>query len=297
MIGNPLLSSMLSTIAGLMLMLLPAAAQATSLPTEFERGVIAYQTGHYRQALEAFSQTLKQDAEHSAAYSNRCLTYMQLEVYPQAIVDCSHALRLNPDSHEPYLNRGLAFYRLEALEPALDDLDRAVQQQPDDYRAYYNRGLVQAASGHPYRAIADYTLSIHYTPTLPKKGMAAIYDDRAEAYLAVEDMDAAIADLTQALDFDSTDARAYFNRASAHFRRGDLMDSRNDYDHALILNPHHPPTHFNRGLVNQQLGYFRDAMVDFQQAAAYFHDQGQEAASRQALEKLTRLQSARTVIA
>ena len=80
MIGNPLLSGMLSAIAGLMLMLLPAAAQATSLSTEFEQGVIAYQTGDYRQALEAFSQTLAQDAEHSAAYSNRCLTYMQLEV-------------------------------------------------------------------------------------------------------------------------------------------------------------------------------------------------------------------------
>ncbi len=184
-----------------------SAAKNKETPTSFDvefsafdLGIQAYQREQYIKAKNAFDLFLKNHSENAAAYSNRCLSYIQLEDYVAAIADCTQALQFNPNNLEAYLNRGLAHYRLADYGNAIANYDQLLWQQPKDYRAYYNRGLAQFALENYEAAIADYTQSLINCPQPLQDCLAAVYRDRGIAYGVSHRPDLAIADLQQAMD-------------------------------------------------------------------------------------------------
>src|SRR5262249_39030085 len=98
--------------------------------------------------------------------------------------------------------------------------------------AYYERGNVQLDQGDNQAAIADYTKALTLDST-----NARAFNNRALAYAALGKADQALADYAAAIRIDPTYTRAYQNRLHLLEQRGDLKAMAADYERLAQLDP------------------------------------------------------------
>ena len=251
-------------------------------------GNAAFQTGDYELAAQQFTDSLAIQPT-SAAYSNRCLTKIHLEDYATAIADCTQAIQINDKEPESYLNRGLAYHRTGQPAEAIADYNRLLQLKPHDFRAYYNRGLAQAEQQAYREAIVDYGEAIRQVTPLDHPTLAEIYNDRGLAELWLERWPQAIASFTQAIQFNGSDLRAYYNRGCTYHQQGQLAAALKDFTQVLQMAPHHAQAYLSRGLIQQQMGKPEAALADLQVAAQFFNRQGAKVAYLQTMQLIQKL--------
>lgn len=95
------------------------------------------------------------------------------------------------------------------------------------------------------------------------KNLAAAFYYRANAHQAKKDFDKAIADYTQAISIDPTDADYLNGRAEAYEAKKDLSRAMADYDKAIQINPKSVYAYNNRGASFQRKGDFARASADY----------------------------------
>ncbi|MBD2358841.1 tetratricopeptide repeat protein [Tolypothrix sp. FACHB-123] len=268
----------------------PISHAPTTASDFFQLGVNEIQQGNYQQAIADLNQAIKLESDFDQAYSDRCLAYLQLQEYHQAIADCTVAINLSPTNAQGYLNRGLANYRQQDYPAAIADYEQAIALQPDEFRTYYNLALAYAASGNYSQAIADYNLALSQIPASANIILADIYNDRGLAQLELQDMEAAMADFTMAIQLDANDYRAYFNRGCACGRKGDNFGALRDFSKVIRLNPNNGMAYVNRGVARYQLGYYQGAIADLQTASDFFGNRGEKRAYEKALTLLKTMQ-------
>ena len=115
-------------------------------------------------------------------------------------------------------------------------------------------------------------------------------NDRAVVYLLLDKQTEAIVDFGQAIEFNKTDSRAYFNRACAYSHQGNYTAALKDFDQVLALAPDHAQTYFNRGLLYHAMGRRESAIEDLEKAAQSFYAQGEIVNYRQTLSLLEKIQ-------
>ena len=256
----------------------------------FELGVDALQSDKYERALADFSKAIELDATRAAAYSNRCLVYIQLGNYEKASEDCTIALKFNPNNAEASLNRGMAYFRLGNYPAAISEYNRAIEQQPDDLRAYYNRGLVRFEIRDFQGALNDYNQAISKSDGGSDSRLVEVYNDRGLAELMLGSVEDAIADFSLAIHLDASNHRAFYNRACACHRMGNLLAAIRDFTAALQLDPNHAQAYVNRGIIRHELGLQQAALSDLKTASKHFHEQGNRVAYQQTVALIERLQ-------
>jgi tetratricopeptide (TPR) repeat protein len=262
----------------------------------FHAGIAAFQQEKYSEAIEQFNQAILQDPNFAPAYSDRCLTYLNLENYLAALIDCTQALKLNPNHIETYLNRGLAHYKSGELAEAIADYSQVLQLKPHDYRAYYNRGLAEADLAAYREAIVDYGQAIRQTSPLDRLTLAEIYSDRGLAQLLLTHHEGAvlgnaIADFTEAIQFNKASIRSYYNRGCAYHQKGNRIAALEDFNQVLARDPSYTQAYVSRGLLRQEMGEMGGAIADLRQAATSFNQQGAKGEYQQVLRLIEKMRS------
>ncbi|MEO0986217.1 MAG: tetratricopeptide repeat protein [Cyanobacteria bacterium J06639_14] len=252
-------------------------------------GLEAFQDRDYKSAVQHFSQAIQQEDSPDAAYSNRCIAYLLMELPQLAIEDCTAALQLDPSRFHVQFYRGLVRYRLAQYEQASIDFTRYLQQSPQDARAYYNRGLAVFAQGQVEQALGDYQQAMTYASMLTPLEISNLYNDLGVAYLANTQFDAAIAALDQAIVWDDSDPRAYFNRGCACQRQGNYAAALRDFEQVLALEPNYAEAYLNRSWVKHEMGHHREAIADLEAALDHFQRQGDDQGVQRAKIRLQQL--------
>ena len=103
------------------------------------------------------------------------------------------------------------------------------------------------SSGVPDRAIAGCTAVLGRGDQESAEDRAIALYDRGSAYLAMEQYDRAIADLSEAVRLDPTHAEAFNNRGIAHIRKGEYDQAIADLNEAIRLKPGYAKAFLNRG--------------------------------------------------
>lgn len=268
----------------------PISHSQTTARGFFELGVDEIQQGDYQQAIANLNQAIQLQSDFHQAYSDRCLAYLYLQQYHQAISDCTVAINISPTNAQAYLNRGLANYRQQDYAAAIVDYQQAIALNPDEFRGYYNLALAYAAISNYSQAIADYNLALNQIPASANLLLADIYNDRGLAQLELQDIEAAMADFSMAIQLDANDYRAYFNRGCACGRKGDNFGALRDFSKVIRLNPNNGMAYVNRGVARYQLGYYQGAIADLQTASNFFGNQGEKRAYKKALTLLKTMQ-------
>jgi tetratricopeptide (TPR) repeat protein len=110
-------------------------------------------------------------------------------------------------------------------------------------------------------AIADYSEVLRREAT---NAHAWLY--RGAAFARRGEWDKAIADFTAALHLEPENALAYYNRALAYSQKGSIDPALADFKETLRLEPNNVLAHFDRGLLYSRTGAHNLAVADFSQA-------------------------------
>jgi tetratricopeptide (TPR) repeat protein len=233
-----------------------------------------------------------------AAYSNRGDTYRLLGKFNSAVADYTAAIRLLPD-YGNYLGRGSSYAGIPNFPRALADLTHAIKLQ-STVTSYEERGKVHAAKKDTQKALKDFTSAIRLGPRANSYTLRAEVLDsvgrRSEAlddlnnairlepknptwhrnrgihYFRQRDWDAALADLSKAIELASNDydrGSSYLERGTVYRLKGDFDRAISDYNWVIERLPQldipnlKAKVYYNRGLAFEEKGEPTQAIADY----------------------------------
>jgi tetratricopeptide (TPR) repeat protein len=188
------------------------------------RGKLPEAMIHYRKAISAGPHDASMHNNIGAALAGCGRLDDAMALYQKA-------LEIRPDSGEVYNNRGAALLARGRLDEAMRDFQKAVALKPDCADAQSNLGLLFANRGQLEDAIA------HYRQALAIQPDHATARANLEAALQMRQVDAAIAQLQQAVHGRPADVRLRNELGMALVNRGRWTEALAQYRRALELQP------------------------------------------------------------
>ena len=172
----------------------------------FEKGYASFMSRNYKDAIGAYSKSIKLKPKDVDAYIMRGRAYIGLRNFNQAIKEFNKAIELNPQDAFAYDNRGDAYYKLDNYRQAVKDYDKAEEQNPYTL-VNYRRGLAHSKLGNYKQAIEDFNTEIGLDPK-----NAAAYYNRGLAYDKLGSHNNAISDMKTGARLGHKAAQDYLNK-------------------------------------------------------------------------------------
>lgn len=113
----------------------------------YSRGCAYDQSNNYREAVEAYRQSLKINPDFVDAYINLGIDYYRLGKYDDAIDVFKQAIQIKPDVVSVYTKLGAAYMLKGEYSSAIDVLKKAVDIEARNASAHFNLGIAYFLSG------------------------------------------------------------------------------------------------------------------------------------------------------
>lgn len=157
----------------------------------------------------------------------RARAELNAQDYESALLDFSLFLALNPDYSQAWFGQSLSYLSTEQPERALESMNRALDTAQDNagYRAALlsARAQIYMALENQDAALADLSAAIDVNPSAQSRA------DRARLYVQQGEYEAALVDLNAALALSPDDASLLVFRAFVQNQRGDQAAAGLDY--------------------------------------------------------------------
>ncbi len=112
---------------------------------------------------------------------------------------------LEPENAEDYLMRGIARFQRDEIEYSIEDYSKAINLDPNNHKALKCRAFSLKHLGRLKEAIDDLETAINIMPR------GEYYDDLAEIYIVVNDMETALKCHKKAVELSPDEARLWYN--------------------------------------------------------------------------------------
>lgn len=143
--------------------------------------------------------------------------------YREAVQQFNKAIAINPDIYYYHYNRGMAHKNLKEYLNAITDFSECVRLN-NNGNAYMHRGACYAAIGKKQEAKADFATATDLSPKLANQ--AFMYE--AMLNFKDEEWQECVYNLDNFLVLNARDAQAYFYRAKAKLKMGDVEGALTD---------------------------------------------------------------------
>ncbi len=134
----------------------------------------------------------------------------KIEPSREALIEYTNAIRLDANLRVAYERRASAYLLLKQYREAIIDYDKVLRLDPENIVAYSDRGLAKLELGEIYSAISDFSDSIRKQKP-DSESLELAYENRADAYLKVDNYRSAIDDLNKAIERDLAKASIILN--------------------------------------------------------------------------------------
>jgi tetratricopeptide (TPR) repeat protein len=222
-------------------------------------GMIAYQMGDRRTAIELLRKAVALRDDWPEAYSNLGNLLQENGQSDEAIASCRRAISLRPDYAEACNNLGLALEAKGQIDDAIAALRHAIALKPDIPEAYNNLGNAQRGKGELDAAIASFRRAIALRP-----GFAAAYNNLGTALMDkarfAEAADAFRAALAARGDY----ANAHSNLGTALKEAGDIDGAIAAFGNAIQLHSDFAEAHANLGMALLAKGDFEKGWREYE---------------------------------
>jgi tetratricopeptide (TPR) repeat protein len=223
--------------------------------------------GRLDEALADYAVVIREDPNHAEHYLERGNILRRLGRTDEAQADYERALLLSPPFPEIYYNRGDLRAALGDMEGAIGDFSYVVELEPEFVDAYVNRAGLYLEIGETEAAYDDATRGLVLDPN-----NAYFHDVVAHVHAARGEEAEARAAFERALKADATLISALSGRATLAYEAGDLDAAIADLGEAIELKPGDPALLYNRAFALQGAGRWDDALADLEVAAALAPD-------------------------
>ncbi|MBT8484498.1 MAG: tetratricopeptide repeat protein [Phycisphaerales bacterium] len=211
------------------------AKRPTSTPT-IQQAIQLHQAGQLKKAERVYRQTLKQSPGDPRVLQLLGMLMRERGEPLKAIDLFRKALRKAPENADLRADLGLALGAVGRLDEAAETLELAARVAPDRGVIHYHIGRLQLARSNPEPAFAALTRAVELEPdnleyreflvqVILSRGIQPVDTSAAEELVAA----------------DPASARYRTHLATAHRLNGDLDAAEASYQHALRLEPGHPP--------------------------------------------------------
>lgn len=205
-----------------------------------------------------------------------------------------HVLKHNPTLDVGYLNRGMAYAQAGKYKQALKDLDQAIALNRTNVEAFNNRANVHGLLGDHRMAVEDHTqaivLEIEKCARIhcPKDNtstkqdgkifhkvsrynaqLAKLLTNRARAHFALNDDQAALADLNEACRMNPYLFDIYLNRGRVYKKLSQWEGAADDLTRAIELAPRSTAAHMERFSLFFQRRDFHRALASLDRILSY----------------------------
>ena len=195
----------------------------------FEAGQQLMTVARYNQAILTFDRAIALESDFAEAWVMRGRAHMALYETGAAINDFSRAIRLRPRDPGALLERGQAYLSQKDWRAAMADGTAAAAINPNLAAAYNLRGTAVRETGDPQKALEDFNRAVQLEPN------ADNYYQRGATYQLLGQNALAIADFTQTIAFQPSLAQGYYARALAERAAGDEGSAEKDHERGRIL--------------------------------------------------------------
>jgi tetratricopeptide (TPR) repeat protein len=186
-----------------------ASRIAPDLPVVlWAQGTLLRAKAQYAQAIEKYTQALKQQPNNFYLYEERGFAHQALNQGDQALSDYAAALRLTPARPEIYGMRAAILIGRGEGEAALSDADKYLAAAPGDQHAHVTRAHALAILGRNAEAVQEVD---HAIAAMPKE--ASFYMARAEVR-PDKDTEKKLADIGKTIALSPRSLDAYLMRAN-----------------------------------------------------------------------------------
>lgn len=103
-------------------------------------GVASTHLKQYTQAVHAYREAIRNQAEYDEAWHKLGVAYASLKEYDHAILAYRDALRIQPENDEAWYDLGNTHYELKQYAHAIHAYREALRIQPENAGAWYNLG-------------------------------------------------------------------------------------------------------------------------------------------------------------
>ena len=262
-----------------------------------DRAQIYFELKQYSKAEADYRQALKIDESLVLPYAGLGRNYLNQKNYTEAEKVLNQLIKLAPDYTDGYKFRARVFYEQKKFDEAIEDIFYCFQLDETDkgvralfityseknYALSFSKVNAQISS-HPekeiwyfiraqlfegkynYRAaISNYTKLMELTDNSYKSNLLSY---RAKCYSNTGMYEQSIADYSEAISIDSTDAYYYGYRGDAKRLLGNYKEAKEDFTKAIAVEPRESWFYYRRGWTSEFTKEYEMALNDYNEAIA-----------------------------
>ncbi|MBA3438470.1 MAG: tetratricopeptide repeat protein [Pyrinomonadaceae bacterium] len=227
--------------------------------THHATGTQQYKLGRYKEALEAFKQSVRLAPNHAESYYYLGMTYSRLGRYIEAVKAFRSVINLDPKDSAAHANLGALLAYFGQYGEALEILNQAIRLQPNDADAYNNLGIAYGELGRYAQAVAAFKMAIQFEPH-----SSLAHNNLGLAYHRMNHNKEAIEPFRQAVRLDPNDYVIHSNLGLAYSALGQYKEAVEALRQAVRLDPSDAESYSNRRWVNIYLAGGEPAALDAQ---------------------------------
>jgi len=220
--------------------------------------------GKFAEAIPLLESASQQVPEEHQIWFALGIAYRMTEQFDKAIKALTEAAIYSPSPRglsTALLHRGIVWFYKGELRIAVLEFEQAGSADNDDPRPEFWKGIVLAKQRKYRDAVTAYSNALRIN-----SGYTQARNNRGLAYLALDEVDFAVADFDEVIRLEPDNASAYYKRGIALARRGDLPEAVDSYSDAIRLDEKLAAAYYNRGLLYRQLGAQAQADADLTKA-------------------------------
>ncbi|MBI2510721.1 MAG: tetratricopeptide repeat protein [Opitutae bacterium] len=222
------------------------AADQEALEKRFKEANAKVDAGDFPPALEIYNEILEAEPTAGNVWVMRAIAKWNLKDKSGARADLAQAINLHPDNIDAYRVRGQFRYQAEDFGGSLADFNQAIERVKSTVDAI--------AANDPDEARAF------------EKNNAELYGMRAEVEQKLESRQAALKDLTHAIELKPDYVAALYLRGQLYEAEQRAADAEADYSRVIELSPKHADALTNRAWIRFHDLKWDEAVADGKKA-------------------------------
>lgn len=197
-----------------------------------------------RSSLSDLNDAIKLDPKNAAYYAKRAEVNELLDELDPALNDASAAISLAPEEPEYYTLRGSIRHSIEAIKRA----DEREKLEPEE--------AAKIVADHK-AALEDYNKAVSLAPQDPRW-----YVKRGGFFELTEQVDAAMSDLTHAIELDARNIKALQARSMLRAQNELLKEAIEDFSRLIEIDPKMTTAYLARAEMFEKLKEYEKAIAD-----------------------------------
>lgn len=238
-------------------------------------GISHYEDADYKSAVKAFTKAIDIQPNYPEAYGNRGLSYYNLDDYRKALIDLEKSIELRDfDNQVRHLFETIMSDKKDILrfiskcQYFLKDYGAAItthnkifnEKENDDWEylgeTYYDRSICNEKLNRPDNAIDDLKQSLKNNYPKASNNLKILLDSRFNERFKKENYEDAILDLDYlkafTTKFNSDNKDYHFNRGICNNKLKRFKEAIDDFDKVIELDPDDAGAYLNRGISKSQ---------------------------------------------